>query len=126
MDMELLHALTACETDVTGALRRFCGDETLYASCVAAFLEDRTMHALECAVASGDWDDAFTAAHALKGLAGNLGFVPLFHESAELVVLIRTGRIGETAGSLRKVQRCYQELLSAIRPTGIQNEEEPV
>ena len=114
MDIELLNALISCETDVEGSLRRFSGDESFYSSCVNIFLDDPTMTSLEYAIKKQDWDEAFTAAHALKGLAGNLGFIPLFHETAELVVLIRAGRVRETDDAMRRIKLCYRELVSAI------------
>ncbi len=104
-----------CETDIDGAMRRFSGDEKLYMSCLNGFLDDPTMEELNVAIENGAWDEAFTAAHALKGLAGNMGFVPLFHAIAELVVLIRAGRIREVDASNRQVGRCYREVTDAIR-----------
>lgn len=115
MRTELLHALNQCETDVDGAIKRFSGNESLYISCLCAFLSDNTMAELTKAIGSSAWDDAFTAAHALKGLAGNMGFIPLFHAAAELVVLIRAGRIPEAVASHKKVLRCYNEVSGAIQ-----------
>ena len=114
MNIELLDALTKCETDIEGALRRFCGNEALYTQCLDSFLQDQTMTTLETALAAQNWDDAFTAAHALKGLAGNMGFVPLFHAVAELVILIRTGRVGEIRSANGRVKRCYTEIVNVI------------
>lgn len=115
MDTRLLHALALCETDVDGALRRFSGDEALYVSCLKAFLLDPTLGELDDAIASQSWDDAFTAAHALKGLAGNLGFVPLFHATGELVIHIRAGRLKEVGISNNHVKHCYGDITAAIR-----------
>lgn len=114
MNAELLNALSSCETDISGALKRLSDDENLYILLLEAFVKDSTMDALENAVAQEDWDSAFTAAHALKGLAGNLGFVPLFHTTGELVLLIRSGRIPEIADSLKHVKRCYVDVSSVI------------
>lgn len=115
MNSGLLHGLKLCETDLDGAMRRFMGDEAFYVSCLNTFLEDRTMQALGDAIAQGAWDEAFTAVHALKGLAGNMGFVPLSHAAGELVLLIRAGRIPEINDALRDVQRCYNDVVAVIR-----------
>lgn len=115
MDIALRKDLELCETDVEGALRRFSGDEALYASCLGLFLIDPTMKALNDAVTAQSWDDAFTAAHALKGLAGNMGFIPLFHATGELVVLIRAARLSEITDANRRVNVCYNDIISAIR-----------
>ncbi len=115
MSSELLCSLLACETDVAGALNRFMGNEVLYASCLSKFLTDTTIDELNSAISTQAWDDAFTAAHALKGLAGNMGFVPLFHSAAELVVLIRAGRITEVTESMKQLNSNYNEITAAIR-----------
>lgn len=115
MDAGLYHDLAECETDLDGALDRFCGDEALYAECLQDFLDDTTMAELDDALAAQAWDDAFTAAHAIKGLAGNMGFIPLFHASAEMVTLIRSGRVRDIGASYLEVRRCYVRLIKVIR-----------
>ncbi len=115
MNSALLRRLSLCETDIDGAIRRFSGDETLYISCLRSFLQDATMQELNEAILMQAWDDAFTAAHALKGLAGNMGFVPLFHATSELVVLIRSGRIKEIGQSSQQLRNVYNEVTTAIR-----------
>lgn len=119
MDSRLLYDLVMCETDIDGALRRFSGDESLYTSCLYAFLEDTAMKELEEAIALRAWDDAFTAAHALKGLAGNMGFVPLFHAAGELVILIRAGRLQQLGDSFAQVKRCYAQISTAVRQSAV-------
>lgn len=108
-------ALHRCETDVDGALGRMAGNEALYITCLRDFLRDMTVRDLETALNTQSWDEAFTAAHALKGLAGNMGFVPLFHSAAELVLMIRDGRIGEITECFRELMWCYRAITTTIR-----------
>ncbi|MDO4540214.1 MAG: Hpt domain-containing protein [Syntrophomonadaceae bacterium] len=115
MDFELSSALIKCQTDVEGALHRLGGNESLYLKCLADFLADQTMDELNSALQIPLWDEAFTAAHALKGLAGNMGFVPLFHAAAEMVVLIRTGRTSQIAECYSELIHCYNRITAAIR-----------
>lgn len=115
MEDTLRQSLQNVETDVDGALERFSGDEALYESLLQAFLTDPTMEMLQDAISRQAWDDAFTAAHALKGLAGNMGFVPLFHAMGELVIYIRTAKIKDVKDSLNQSLRCYKDLVCAIR-----------
>ena len=115
VDSSLKHDLMGCETDVEGALVRLSGSEPLYLSCLELFLEDSTAEDLGDAIRSKAWDSAFTAAHALKGIAGNMGFIPLFHSTAEIVILIRAGRINEIEHSYRELRRCYQKVTAAIQ-----------
>lgn len=115
MDSKQQHALALRETDVQGALRRFSGDEKLYFSCLEMFLKDPTLDELNSAIAEQSWDEAFTAAHALKGLAGNMGFIPLMHATGQLVVLIRGGRIKEIDDCMGQVNSKYRDIADAIR-----------
>lgn len=73
------------------------------------------MEQLIASVDNCSWDEAFTAAHALKGLAGNLGFVPLMHATGRLVVLIRGGRTNEIKEAMEGVKSCYRDIIDAIR-----------
>lgn len=115
MDKKLLKDLLKNETDVDGTLKRLSGDEKLYASLLGSFVHDNTMFDLDSAIKTKSWDDAFTAAHALKGLAGNMGFIPLFHSTGELVMIIRAGRIQEIDSSLNSVKHCYEQIVKAIK-----------
>ena len=106
--------LSLQETDIDGAFRRLGGSEEFYAICLEAFLEDKTMDELNRAVSNEDWEGAFTAAHSLKGVAGNMGFVPLFHAAGQLVVAIRNGRLDEIPGCLHEVRQYYHGITEAV------------
>ena len=109
------HALSIRETDLEGALKRFGGDEKLYISCLNRFLEDPSVVQINEAIQEKRWDDAFTAAHALKGLAGNMGFIPLMHATGQLVIMIRGGRIKEITEYTGQVNSNYRDIVDAIR-----------
>lgn len=115
MNVEQVYSLSLRETDLEGAIKRFCGDEQLYIKCLGAFLEDSTMEGLIAAVDSQQWDEAFTAAHALKGVAGNMGFIPLMHAISRLVVVIRGGRLSEVDETMTQVISAYRDITDAIR-----------
>ena len=101
--------------DTRGIADRFMGDAELYEQCFLELLQEPSFSALDRAVKAGDYPAAFSAAHALKGLAGNMGFVPIFHTTAEIVVLIRTGKTREIGASLSELQNQYSDLVFAIR-----------
>ncbi len=115
MNAEYIEALKKKETDIDGVMLRFSGDTELYAACLNDFLLDQTMIDLENAIDTRSWDDAFTAAHAIKGLAGNMGFIPLFHAAAELVIAIRSNRIEEIGEIYSFVKKCYIDITNVIR-----------
>lgn len=101
------------ETDVEGAIGRV-GDWAIYTQVLAAFPADESMTELEEALDNSDWDGAFTAAHALKGLASNIGFVPLSHSIGELVILIRSGRINEVHDAFLVTKGYYDDIVAVI------------
>lgn len=122
MNIEQVQALTMRETDLEGAIKRFCGDEALYVSCLGMFLKDETMEQLNQAIDEQRWDDAFTAAHALKGVAGNMGFVPLMHAISKLVVQIRSGRLADISSTLVQVNEIYREIIDVVQTNFILTE----
>ena len=114
MSDELFNELAGIETDLDGALYRVAGDKNVYLALLKAFASDTTMGDLDEAIVRQSWDDAFTAAHALKGLAGNMGFAPLFHSLGELLKMIRSCRISEIDSSYKGVKRCYDEIMMIL------------
>ncbi len=115
MNERQLHILSLRQTDVRGAVERCCGSEELYFSCLKEFLNDTTVSELNESISDRAWDDAFTAAHSLKGLAGNLGFVPLMHTTSQLLIVIRGGRIKEIDEFLNEVNSAYRDIVDAIK-----------
>ncbi|SHK03622.1 Hpt domain-containing protein [Hespellia stercorisuis] len=86
---ELLDKCKAYGADVTGAMERFMDDEELYEMCLEQFADDPGFAGLEKAVGEKQYKEAFEHAHALKGVAGNLGLTPLFEAVCELVEPLR-------------------------------------
>lgn len=115
MNTVLRDALLECETDVDGALYRLGGNIEVYQRCLVGFVGDSAMNELKAAIESNSWDDAFTAAHALKGISGNLGLVPVFHSVARMVVLIREGKTEEASKFLVEVEEAYEQICKTIK-----------
>lgn len=115
MNAKQIKALELRKTDVQGAVKRMGGDEQLYISCLVMFMSDSALSQLNEAVELKQWDNAFTAAHALKGLAGNMGFIPLMHSTGQLIIMIRGGRIKEIGEYMSQVNSDYRDITDAIR-----------
>lgn len=120
MDAQLRQELIGSHTDIEGALHRLSENEPLYLNCLAMFLEDPTAAELEGAIRGKKWEEAFAAAHALEGVAGNMGFIPLFDGAAKIVRLIRQGRIREVESTYQELQQWHQRIMRIIR-AGLQN-----
>lgn len=89
-DEPLLAALQAWGCDVDGAQERFMGNTALYLRCLCLFSQDENFEQLHTAVAQNRLKDAFEAAHALKGVAANLGLRPLLPYLESTLQRLRT------------------------------------
>ena len=78
-------------------MERFGYDESLYLECLSMLLEDPNPGRLHSALSSGDLSAAFDAAHTLKGVAANMGLLPLHSAVSALVEPLRHSLIADYA-----------------------------
>lgn len=101
--------------DVDGALERFMGAEALLVRFLRKFPDDPNFPALEAAIAAGDCEAAFTAAHTLKGVCGNLSMTPLFDTVSRQTELLRAGDLAAAAAMMPALTTQYQSVCHAIQ-----------
>ena len=89
--------------DTATGLQRCMNSEDFYFRMIGMLPGEKSFGRLEEALKENDLDAAFEAAHALKGVAGNLSLTPLYDDVAEITELLR-GRI----------KMDYTQLLSRI------------
>ena len=85
---------------------------------IVKFLDDDSYSNLCLAMQNGQREEAFRAAHTLKGVSANLGFSRLLASAGELTELLRaeTETIpGRTADLLEEVKQDYELTVSVIR-----------
>ena len=70
-------------------LARCFGNEALYLKLVSAVPAEGSFQALKEAVDANDLQKGFEAAHALKGVLGNLSLTPLYEKASEITELLR-------------------------------------
>lgn len=68
---------------------RFLNDDGFYMECLQDFMQDQNLPALDAALKAKDYQAAFEASHTLKGVAANLGLLPLYHVVVEIVEALR-------------------------------------
>lgn len=88
---ELLKKLVDFGADERGIRDRFGDDAELYAECFTEFLIEPNFSDLAQAVSDRDCRAAFEAAHALKGLSGNLGLLAINEKICAMVESLRIG-----------------------------------
>ncbi len=96
--------------DVFGRLR----SERLVQKFVLKFLDDKSYELLCTSLANGNSEDAFRAAHTIKGMCQNLGFTVLMRSSSELTEALRNGPTPEAEKLFEQVKADYALTASAI------------
>ena len=97
--------------EVLGRLR----SDRLIQKFVMKFVNDSSYQLLLDSMASGDYEEAFRAAHTIKGVCQNLGFTPLPDSSSQLSEALRHGYTPEADSLVEQVSKNYQETVGAIR-----------
>lgn len=98
--------------DYEGVLRRM-GNAERVQRFAGMFLKDGSYDLLCQSVDGSDGDEAFRAAHSLKGVCANLGLTRLQEEASELTEALRGGRITPEAQPLLETVR--REYLHAVQ-----------
>ena len=101
--------------DYEGLLSRL-GSEALIKKFAVKFLADGSFQDLKTSLEAGEAQQAFRAAHTLKGICLNLGFDNLYKPSEELTELLRGREI--LPGSQEKfaeVEAQYNRIVTAIQ-----------
>lgn len=101
--------------DYEGLLSRL-GSEALIKKFAVKFLADGSFQDLKTSLEAGEAEQAFRAAHTLKGICLNLGFDNLYKPSEELTELLRGREI--VPGSQEKfaeVEAQYNRIVTAIQ-----------
>ena len=98
-------------------LRRFGGSERLLKKYLGKMNDDKTFASLQAAMAGGDREEAFRAAHTLKGVALNLELTPLVGLSSELSEVLRNVETipPEAAPLYDQLSAAYDTTLEKLR-----------
>ena len=77
--------------DVDGGLQRIRGNKKLYTRMLKMLLVSEEFAKLKAALDADDYDNGEKAAHAIKGVTGNLSLTALFDNSVELMQQLKSG-----------------------------------
>ena len=97
--------------EVIGRLR----SERLVQKFVLKFLDDGSYDLLCRALEEGNREEAFRAAHTIKGVCQNLDFTRLYQSSSQLSEALRNGVTPEAPSLLEQVKADYAQTVAAIR-----------
>ena len=100
--------------DTEGGLARCINNEEFYLKMVNLSLQDANFEKLRSAIDGGDMDGAFEAAHALKGVLGNLALTPLYERTSEITELLRADKDADYQTLLDEILK-QRDALAALR-----------
>ena len=98
--------------NVDEALERCLNNEAFYLRLVDKELQDPHFEKLKDAIASGDLDKGFDAAHALKGALANLALTPILVPVQEITELLRSRTQTDYTPLLARIDEQKARLLS--------------
>ena len=94
------------------------GSDAMVERFALKFLQEKTFDNLKEAIEKKDAEEAFRAAHTLKGICLNLGFDNLFTVSSELTEKLRPRTLEGSEELLQKVQEQYDITVQALQNVG--------
>ena len=87
--MITIEKLNSFGANTAEGLARCFGNEALFLKLVMTIPDDAVFDRLKQKLETKDLDGAFEAAHALKGVLGNLSLTPLYTLAVEITELLR-------------------------------------
>ena len=112
--MTIQECYAALEGDYQEVLGRLYS-EALVQKFVGKFLSDKSFQLLQDTLKAGDYEEAFRAAHTLKGVTQNLSFTRLYQSSHEITEALRTKNYDQAHQLLATVEGDYTRTAEAIR-----------
>ena len=112
--MTIQECYTKLKGNYEDAVRRLSSDN-LIERFMLMFPKDTTMQALRAAVAEGNIEESFRAAHTLKGIAANLCFSELAEVSSKLTEQLRP-RTNQADGELvSQIEELYELTINTLK-----------
>ena len=96
--------------DTDQGLARCFKNEAMYLRLVNIAREQKEFGELESTLAQNDLEGAFHAAHALKGVLGNLSLTPLYEPVTKMTEMLRERLDTDYSGLLKQVLDKKKEL----------------
>ena len=88
---------------------------SLITKIVKKFNDDQSFNELEQALNEKNVENAFRAAHTLKGICLNLSFKQLTDDTVEITEILRAGSFEGTDELFKKIKEEYQKTVEAIK-----------
>lgn len=103
-----------CIINFESGLKRFVNSRNVYISCLLKFPNDLNYNKLCLSVMNNNYNDAFEAAHELKGLTGNLSLDLLYKSCCKLVEKLRKNDLNDFENTYLELCSNYNITIRAI------------
>lgn len=110
--------LQECYTAMGGNFEEAMGrlrSEKIVKKFVLKFLNDGSYNLLIQSMEEKNYEEAFRAAHTIKGVCQNLSFTQLYQSGNALSEALRSGVTPEAPALLEQVKKDYQQTVTAIQ-----------
>lgn len=114
MDDAVKAKLVEAGVDLETAMERFMNNDTLLVRFLKKFPADQNYQKLVEAMETDNVEDAFAAAHTLKGLCGNLSLSAMQAVVSEQTELLRSGKGAEAKELMPQVTQEYEKIVAMI------------
>ena len=100
--------------DTKEGLTRCMNNQTFYFKMLKMGLANDQFEKLESALAANNFEEAFEAAHALKGVLGNLALTPIYKPLAEMTEMLRAKKDADYVEMYKPVLDLRNQLLEMV------------
>lgn len=102
--------------DIERVIERFMGNEALYIKFLKRFVEeDRSFQNMQEYLRKEEYEEAFKAAHTLKGLLANLGLDAVMHSVTVITEKLRTGSLEGVQELMETAEREYKSVVDILQ-----------
>lgn len=100
--------------DTKEGLTRCMNNQNFYFKMLKMGLSNDMFEKLEKALTEKNSEEAFEAAHALKGVLGNLALTPIYTPLAEMTEMLRAGKEADYMAMYTPILNLRNELLAQV------------
>ena len=101
--------------DTKEGLNRCMNNEGFYFRMINLGLSNEYFETLGRALEEGNLEEAFEAAHALKGVIGNLALTPIYDPLADMTEMLRAKKQADYVEIYRPIKEMRDKLLSMLK-----------
>ena len=114
MNGDLSAKLSAYGIDLADAMKRMDDDEALYKRLAFKYLNNTNYVDLVAAMEAKDYDDAYHAAHTLKGVSGNLSLAKLYQVASAASDALKQGEYHAAEQMMPDLKAAHEKAVEGL------------